>query len=120
MNMKKISRLLLIAGLVLCFNDIKASKNSESSNANLITSSVKGQIIDKTSGEALTGVAVKVNGLNEIVYTDFDGYFEIDNIRPGKYELSLNYISYKNLDKTIQVGANKKGALKFEIEPLTK
>ncbi len=49
--------------------------------------SLSGTVFDFQSGEALTGVEVSIEGTDIKVYTDFDGNFEIDNVKPGNLTL---------------------------------
>ena len=51
-----------------------------------------GQVIDQ-SGEPLVGCKVTSLETRESVYTDFDGYYQID-VLPGS-ELLFEYVSYK-------------------------
>jgi hypothetical protein len=60
-----------------------------------VNSMIKGQIIDKTTGDALTGVTVRLNNGSE-AYTDFNGNFVFSNVKPGKYQIQTSYISYEN------------------------
>ena len=71
-------------------------KVEASETASLNTTSLSGIVLDNETGEALTGVAIHFEGSNEIVYTDFDGNFEINNIVPGNYNILSNYISYSD------------------------
>lgn len=120
--MKKINLITFIIVSLVSINTIFAVEKGKSKIAGekMITTSVKGSVTDKISGEALTGVAVKVNSSNEIVYTDFEGNFEIDNLNTGQYELSISYISYKNVDQIVKIDASKSNTLNLEIEPLLK
>ncbi len=56
---------------------------------------LSGKAIDAQTGEALSGVAITLTGLNKTVYTDFDGNFTVDDLQPGKYNLTANLITYK-------------------------
>jgi hypothetical protein len=58
------------------------------------TVSISGKVIDLTSGEALAGVEVSIEGSTTKVHTDFDGNFKIENLQPGAYNLIASYISY--------------------------
>lgn len=75
----------------------KGDKNlSATEIASFHTTSLTGTVLDNVTGEALTGVAISFEGSNEVVYTDFDGHFKIDNIVPGNYNILSNYISYSD------------------------
>ena len=58
---------------------------------------VSGTVVDKTTGEALVGVKVKIEGTDREVYTNFDGKFEFDNLTPGEYNISYNMVTYEDL-----------------------
>lgn len=73
--------------------------------ATLTTTSLSGVVLDNETGEALTGVAIRFEGSNETVYTDFDGNFIIGNVVPGNYNILSSYISY-NDNKLKDVNVN--------------
>ena len=58
------------------------------------TTSLTGVVLDTETGEALAGVAIRFEGSEETVYTDFDGNFKIGNVVPGNYNVLSSYISY--------------------------
>lgn len=87
---------ILVLGLA-SFNNVGANK------AYIKEVSLSGQVVDLVSGEALTGVEVEIEGVDQKVYTDFDGNFEFKNLKPGEYNVIASYISYdksyvENLD----------------------
>lgn len=61
------------------------------------TQTIKGTILDKQSQEALIGVTVIVVGSDPLVGTTTDEYgkFKLNNLEPGRYELSIFYPGYK-------------------------
>lgn len=66
--------------------------------------SIKGQVTDE-KGDPLAGVEVFVEGIDKKVYTDFDGNFEVSQLKNGTYTLKFSYVAYndaKNVFKTIQ------------------
>ncbi len=64
------------------------------------TLSMSGKVLDATSGEALAGALVEVEGSNIRVFTDLDGQFTITNMQSGTYALKVKYISYE--DKKVE------------------
>jgi hypothetical protein len=74
-------------------NSENKNKATEAVSANAIVS-ISGKVIDFTSGEALAGVEVAIEGSSKKVHTDFDGNFKIENLKPGSYNLIASYISY--------------------------
>ncbi len=89
-------------------NSENKSKSTETASANAAVS-ISGKVIDFTSGEALAGVEVAIEGSTKKVHTDFDGNFKIENIKPGSYNVIASYISYNksfieklNVEKSTQ------------------
>ncbi|MBN1597583.1 MAG: carboxypeptidase-like regulatory domain-containing protein [Bacteroidales bacterium] len=94
--MKKLS---VLFGLLLMVSIVTANNNK---NKNAVPEKkvceLKGQIIDKENGDALTGVAVCIEGTTEIAYTNFDGEFTFQNITPGSYKLMAEFVTYEEAE----------------------
>jgi len=107
--MKKIFIALLFIITVLGADakdtDTKSKVKDTESKA---TSVLKGSIADEQSGEFLVGVEVKIEGTDLKTYTDFDGNFSFNAIKPGEYKLVTNYISYKKKTQVLDIKANEK------------
>ncbi|MBL7906826.1 MAG: carboxypeptidase-like regulatory domain-containing protein [Bacteroidales bacterium] len=81
------------------------------------TAVVSGTVLDNATGETLAGVAVTVEGTETRVYTDLDGNFTISGLQPGKYNLILSMISYKNsLVENVQLQANEKEVIDIKLD----
>jgi hypothetical protein len=116
--MRRLIKLMIISGFALSSNLVNANGKNEASANSMISTSITGRVVDKHTGEALTGVAVKLN--NEILFTDFEGKFEVKDILPGDYSLSISYISYKEIDKNLKVEKVAGNLVELELEPLSK
>lgn len=89
---------------------------TNASSAAAPSTELSGMVIDKLSGEALGGVEISIDGTDQQYYTDFDGKFEIKNLKPGVYDLIVSYISYeKSLIEQIEVSPDKKGNLDIRL-----
>lgn len=88
-------------------------KTSESAS---LTTKVSGKVIDKTTGETLAGVKIRLNNSENAVYTDFEGNFEINGVRPGTTEIIATYISYKETKETITISLEKTNTHDVKIE----
>jgi outer membrane receptor protein involved in Fe transport len=55
---------------------------------------IRGQVIDDTSGETMIGATVTISGTTIGAATDMDGKFVIADIEPGKYAILVSFISY--------------------------
>jgi hypothetical protein len=75
-----------------------------------------GSISDAKSGESLVGVEVKIEGTDLKTYTDFDGNFTFNNVKPGEYKVVANYISYKPGAEKLEASA-KNNELKLKLQP---
>ncbi|MBQ0909865.1 TonB-dependent receptor [Flavobacterium sp. F-328] len=80
--MKTIYKKLLILVLLLPFSV-------------LAQSTVSGTVLDKVSGQPIPGVNVNVQGAANGVSTDFDGKYQIGNVKKGD-KLVFSYIGYAN------------------------
>lgn len=98
---------LMVSVAVVNAKDTDAkSKTKDSESA--ATMVLNGSIADKVSGESLVGVEVKIEGTDLKTYTDFDGNFSFEGVKPGEYKLVTNYISYEKSSKVLDVKANEK------------
>jgi hypothetical protein len=114
--MKKLATLLICFALVssvFANNRIEEVKGTESP---ALTTKLSGKVLDKITGESLAGVKITINNSEESVYTDFDGNFEITNIRPGKTEIVASYISYQETTETIEVSLGNTNTVEVKIE----
>ena len=56
---------------------------------------VFGTVVEEATGEPLAGAKIKIVDLNKEIYTDFDGNFLINDLKPGEYNLNISFVSYK-------------------------
>ena len=111
--MKKLQLLIVFAVLLIPVYSVNFDEGITKK------SSLNGQVVDKNSGEPLSGVCVKLTGLDLTVYTDFDGNFVVDNMFPGKYDLLVSMLTYEKVHKEkILVSVGENNYLKVELEPL--
>lgn len=91
-------------------SNAKAENKSEAAAISL-----SGNVIDQVSGEALVGVEVQLAGSQVKTYTDFDGHFVIQDLKPGDYKLVASYTSYKKNEKTYTLDS-KVNQVKIELQ----
>ncbi|MBN1184350.1 MAG: carboxypeptidase-like regulatory domain-containing protein [Bacteroidales bacterium] len=107
---------LLLSILIISGIHNNPVENSPS-DANAYT--ISGIVVDKLTGEALTGVMIEIEGMDKLVYTDFDGKFELNGLPKGEVKISSSLISYKTIeDYIINVNEKSSGekALVVELE----
>ena len=95
---KTLLTLSFLAAVVFAFAGIKGNSENKNKSTETVSAnasvSISGKVIDFTSGEALAGVEVAIEGSTKKVHTDFDGNFKIENLKPGSYNMIASYISY--------------------------
>lgn len=102
-----------IIGVTMAGNDkLKDTKNASVTTEQTIN--LTGKVIDLISGEVLAGVEIKLEGTDVKVYSDFDGNFEISNIKPGEYNIIASFISYqKSLVEKFNADGNNSADIKL-------
>ncbi|WP_044117862.1 carboxypeptidase-like regulatory domain-containing protein [Alkaliflexus imshenetskii] len=105
---------LLMVGISVYATD---GQPAEPASAPMINTSLSGVVMDKCTGEALTGVEIRVDGTELRAYTDFDGKFVFEGLTPGEYKVSANLISYRSSQtNAIRIKNNELHALNLELE----
>ena len=66
-------------------------------------SSVYGFVTDSSNGEALIGANVFIKDLALGMATDINGYYVLQEIPMGSYEISVSYVGYKILIQKIDI-----------------
>ncbi|MBU0475527.1 MAG: TonB-dependent receptor [Bacteroidetes bacterium] len=77
-------KFLLLAFILLLTNSIIFAQSGK----------ISGTISDATTGEALIGVNIIVEGTSLGAATDVDGFYVILNVSPGTYNLKASYIGF--------------------------
>jgi len=86
-------------------------------SAKAITVTVSGNVSDANTGETLVGVQVQLEGTDKKVYTDFDGNFSFEDVTPGEYNISADYISYEHKKVEKQTIDIFSGEVKLKLVP---
>jgi len=80
------------------------------------TGSVEGIITDKQSNELLIGTTVLVKGLNIGAVTNAEGFYVINNIPAGVYDVAVSYVGYHTLTiKEVQIKSDLKTKLDIQL-----
>lgn len=113
--MKKVISILAIVSLLIgsAYADNKTG-NENNKNSATTTTSIKGIVLDKDTGEALAGVKVIIEELDQTVYTDLEGNFEFSNVVKDTYHIDTQMISYEK--ESTKVDVNTSENLKIELE----
>ena len=57
---------------------------------------IKGNIVDKQTGEPMTGATIQLLGTTFGTVADLDGNYFLNNVPPGIYTLLVKYVGYKD------------------------
>ena len=113
--MKKIIITVIALGLFGFANAEKGDSKSETKTENVQQTELVGKVIDSDTGEALVGVEVKLEGTDVKSYTDFDGNFKFNSVKPGEYNVVASYVSYnKSFIEKFDVG-NKNNQVNIKL-----
>jgi hypothetical protein len=104
--------LMLTVAVTAKENEVKKESTTDATASVALV----GSITDANSGESLVGVEVKIEGTDLKTYTDFDGNFTFNNVKPGEYKMITSYISYKPITETIEANT-KNSELKLKLQP---
>lgn len=85
---------VLIGFLILTTFTLSYGAERESALTNYDKAIVRGTISDALTGEGLAGVAIRFEGINQTVYTDFDGNYQLTLPFEGKYDITVCLASY--------------------------
>jgi len=106
---------LLVAGLN--HNMLASGGDDRKTSEAEMTASLKGKVVDQSTGEELTGVKVEIKEMQKEAYTDFEGNYRFNELRPGKYDVAVSFISYKKREFSgieLENGKNNQITLKLE------
>ena len=119
--MKKLVAILMTTALLAGYNLQTIASRDDNDDKNdtntTMTTSLKGQVVDEDTGEALTGVKLKIKGEDVSSYTDFEGNFKLQDLKPGKYNIETSFISYKDkVCETISLELNQKNEMIIKMK----
>ncbi len=114
--MKKLIFSLSIICLAIAGQAKDINEKAETTHENILTIQISGNVVDKTSKEALVGVEVKIDELNIKTYTDFDGMFSFKDLKPGEYNITASYISYEKNVIEIPVDNKDNNQISIKLE----
>ncbi len=80
-------------------------------------SSIKGKVYDLNTNQALPFVNIAILKTDFVAITDTNGYYRIENIPPGVYNVSCSFIGYKSsIQYEIRITSVKITELDFVLE----
>lgn len=101
---------LLLFGLLLINVNLIWANNDASGT-------IEGVVTDKSTKETLIGANIMIEGTNVGTVTDINGHFVIANLKPGKYNVKISYVSYNpSLFESVVVEPAKTTVLNAALE----
>lgn len=105
--------MVALLGMTYAGNNVTKENKSAAKPESSIT--LKGKIVDFSTGEALTGVEVEIEGTSLSTYSDLDGNFSFENLKPGEYSIIASFISYKkSLVENFKAKSNRVVEIKMQ------
>jgi outer membrane receptor for ferrienterochelin and colicin len=81
---------------------------------------LEGIVKDKKTNEKLSGVTVLVVGTQQGATTNTDGFYQIQNLRAGTYDIRFSFVGYQTvLMKQVGITPDVRTKLHAQLEPVT-
>lgn len=78
---------------------------------------VKGNIKDRKSKEPLIGATIQIVGSNVGAVTDFNGNFELKDVKDGIYDIEIKYVGYQTaVRRKVKIENSKVVVLNLELD----
>lgn len=81
--------------------------------------SIKGRVIDATTGTKLAGAHVSINNNLKVAITKPDGLFEINGLQPGDYSLTVSYMGYSTWNSIMNFSESRAMMISMEKASIT-
>ena len=77
---------------------------------------IAGRVVDGNDGSYLPGANVMLEGTTMGSATDREGFFMIQNVPDGSYQLLVNYIGYDDFTTEVSIGSSQPRVVLDEIK----
>lgn len=104
-----IDKIKLSIALLICLGHLCMAQQ--------LTQTIRGNIIDKEGQFPLIGATVSLDGTSIGNVSDNEGYFRLEDIPIGRYDLVVSYLGYKeNIIPNLLVQSSKEVILNIELQ----
>ncbi len=80
------------------------------------TGKIAGTVRDASTGEALPGVNVVIDGTTTGAVTDLNGFYNIINVRPGTYSVRASFVGYTpQVTENVEVSTGLTTTINFDL-----
>ncbi|MCF8240668.1 MAG: TonB-dependent receptor [Melioribacteraceae bacterium] len=81
------------------------------------TGKISGMVTDQTTGEALIGANIIIDGTSTGASSDLEGFYAIMNVHPGDYTVIASMVGFRRIVvNNVKVVSGKTTSLNFEME----
>jgi len=77
---------------------------------------IRGLVVEEGTDMPLTGANVFLEGTSLGSATDGDGYFEIQSVQPGTYNLQVVFVGYKTVKQEVTVAASQDVTVNVQLQ----
>lgn len=105
--MRTLTHLFISMFMLMCF--------TFTANAEKVTASIKGKVIDVNTNEPIPYATVALEGSSVGAVTNFEGEFVIENVPMGHYHVIASCVGYRIDTKECDLKQGKGASLEFKI-----
>ena len=110
-------RKLFMLFIALCCSAITYATSTAAHNHRPTDANIHGHVIDKTTGEHMPYISVRLKGTTIGVMTDATGHYYIENIPSGEYIVEATSLGYAPFERKITLRHDQSVELNFSIVP---
>ena len=92
-----LSKLFLCCCLVVSTSSLLAGIYNKPKNGTVL-----GQVVDAVSGEPLTGALISLEGCNDLIFTDEQGYFRINLTEKAPESITISLVSFSSISMSAE------------------
>ena len=86
-------KIISFIAFILLINPGGEEKINENATVDLY-----GTVIEDMTGEPIPGASVYFQEIDQTIYTDFDGNFALEDLKPGEYNIEVSFISFEKME----------------------
>lgn len=79
------------------------------------TGSIQGRVFNPVSKDYVNNAEVRLDGTQQVVFTENDGSFRFNNVAPGQASISITYTGYTTVHETFTVTAGEPAVREINI-----
>lgn len=110
-----LSKKILIASLFLMITGLIGIQTQ--AHAQDTQGGVTGEVVDASTGEALSDIEISVEESGETATTDSDGRFTLENLEPGMHTLNVEADGYETWSQTVEIQQDGDAEVEIRLQP---